>query len=105
MLNWLQLKRGVQLSKSYETKCDNPAITCYFSATEVKKIINFGWAGHSHTSHWEDFGNTGSTKIVKYRTFTGKKVKFGPFWGGKIVKFHKNTKKNSEIREFYGKKK
>ena len=48
MLNWLQLKRGVQLSKSYETKCDNPAITCYFSATEVKKIINFGWAGHSY---------------------------------------------------------
>ena len=47
----------------------------------------------------------GSTKIVKYGTFTGKKVKFGPFSGEKIVEFHKNTKKNSEIREFYGKKK
>ena len=59
---------------------------------------------YEHTSHWEGFGNTGSTKIVKYGTFTGKKVKFGPFLGGKVVKFHKNTKKMVKYGIFTGKK-
>ena len=57
-----------------------------------------------HTSHSEGFGNTGSTKIVKYGTFTGIKVKFGPFLEEKIVKFHKNTKKIVKYGNFTGKK-
>ena len=55
-----------------------------------------------HTSHLEGFGNSGSTKIVKFRTFFGGgKVKIGTFSGENIVKFHKNSK----IWEIFGIKK
>ena len=41
---------------------------------------------------------------MKYGTFTGKKVKFGPFLEEKMVKFHKNTKKIAKYGNFTGKK-
>ena len=41
---------------------------------------------------------------MKYGTFTGKKVKFGPFLVEKLVKFQKNIKKIVKYANFTGKK-